>query len=221
MPAPQHRTNNRLAPIAETEPEENNGRWIGWSIYAFLALVGFCFGAWAGNQKPKTIEIVKNVPAENKPEPKPPEKREAEKKEPVIKAPEPMVIEPKPNIEPKIEPKPAPKIEPKPAPNASPEPKKPATVTAVSFEKEVLPIFRSKCWNCHGAVGKPKGGLDLRTLASIAKGGDNGDALKGGDLKNSLIWASIEDGAMPPADRDQLSDAEKMKIKNWILSGGK
>ena len=45
--------------------------------------------------------------------------------------------------------------------------------------------------------------------------------MKPGDLKASLIWASIEDEVMPPPDKTQLTAAEKLQIKNWILSGGK
>jgi hypothetical protein len=74
---------------------------------------------------------------------------------------------------------------------------------------------------CHGDTKGPKGGLDLRTLASIMKGGDGGPGFKAGDLKNSPIWASVDDGSMPPAGKEPLTDAEKKKIQDWILSGGK
>lgn len=218
---PTHRPTPRHS-LPDDEPMPSGERkWIGWTVYTVLALIGFCFGAWAGNQKPRTIEVVKAAPAETKPEPKKepeppkPEKKEPEppKKEPVaVKTPEPAT--------------PAVKTpEPKTPEPATPEPKKPEpkppSVVQVSFDKQILPIFRSKCLNCHGAIGKPKGDLDLRTLAAIAKGGKTGDALKPGDLKNSLIWASIEDEAMPPPDKTQLTEAEKTLIKNWILSGGK
>lgn len=218
-PAPLHHD------LPDLEPVEGGGKWIGWTVYVVLALIAFCFGAWAGNQKPKTIEVVKTVPekpAETKPEPKnaPEPKKEpvavVTPKAPEIKTPEPKMPETK-SPEPKMPETKTP--EPKPPEPKPPEPK--LVVKAVAFDKEVLPVFRSKCLNCHGAVGKPKGDLDLRTLAGIAKGGENGAALKPGDLKNSLIWASIEDGAMPPAGKEQLTEAEKTLIKDWILSGGK
>jgi periplasmic protein TonB len=201
--------------------------WIGYTAYAVLALVGFCFGAWAGNQRPKVVEVVKAAPAPAPVEPKPAEKKKTEKKEGAVAMPDPMPMpmpEPEPmkktEPEPKPESKPEPKPEPKkPEPKPSPEPKK--DVTAVSFEKEILPIFKAKCNLCHGDTKGIKGDLDLRTLAAIKKGGDNGDALVPGDLTKSLIWSSIVDEVMPPPDKPQLTEAEKTKIMNWILSGGK
>ena len=37
------------------------------------------------------------------------------------------------------------------------------------FEKEILPIFQSRCVACHGS-GEPMAGLDLETLGSLLKG---------------------------------------------------
>jgi len=202
-------------------PIQTGGNVVGWALYAMLALVGFCFGAWAGNQRPKVVEVVKTVPAETKPAP---EKKEPDKKDPpVVKQPDPTPMpEPKPKEPtPMVSPEPKPK-EPTPEPKPkepSPEPK--PMVTAVAFDKEIQPIFKSKCMLCHGDTKGVKGGLDLRTLASIKKGGESGDALVPGNLEKSIIWTSIMEGAMPPPDKPQLTDAEKMKIKNWILSGGK
>jgi hypothetical protein len=218
------RTRPPLDEFDEPPPfsRDNDGKWIGWAAYAVLALLAFCFGAWAGNFRPKVIEVVKNVPVEVKPEPKPEPKKEPEKK--IEPAPEPKkepmpTPEPKKEPEAKVEPKKEPTPEPKKKePEPSPEPK---PVVAVAFDKEILPIFKSKCMLCHGDTKSPKGGVDLRTLASIRKPADNGDALVPGNLMKSLIWATIDDGTMPPADKPQLTDAEKTKIKNWILSGGK
>lgn len=186
------------------------GKWIGWTVYAVLALIGFCFGAWAGNQKPRAIEVVKTAPAETKSEPK--------------KEPEPPKKEPEP---PKKETVAVKTPEPKAPVVKTPEPKKPepktapASVPETLFAKDVLPVFKSKCTICHGDSKGLKGDLDLRTLAAAKKGGETGPAIKPGDLKNSLIWTTIEDGAMPPPGKPPLTDAEKTIIKNWILSGGK
>lgn len=221
MPRPPVPVDDELS-VPHDSSSSDGGLLFGWSAFAVLALVGFCFGAWVGNQRPK--EIVKTVPAEVKTEPKvAPEKKEPPKaKEPEPEA-KPQGKEPGPEPKPKSkepEPEPKPKAkEPEPKPKEpSPEPK---TVTAVAFDKEILPIFKSKCMLCHGDTKGVKGGLDLRTIASIKKGGDSGDALVAGNLEKSLIWSTIEDGAMPPPDKPQLTDAEKKKIKDWILSGGK
>jgi protein TonB len=222
MPVSSHRSPSHRLPLDEVEPADTGGRMLGWAIYASIVLVGFVFGVVVGNMRPKTIEIVKTVPVEIKPEAKPAERKEPEKKEPekkevekknppVIKTPDPMTPEPK------AEPKPEPKAEPKVEPKKSPEAKAPE----VLFAKEIFPIMKSKCMICHGDTKGVKGGLDMKTLAAIKKGGDNGDALVPGDLKKSLIWTTIEDGAMPPPEKPQLTDKEKTLIKNWILSGGK
>jgi len=193
-----------------------SGRWIGWSLFGLVVFCGFVFGVVTGNMRPKEVvkEVVKNVPVEVKVEAKPkaPEKKQPE---PVaVKPPEPMPMATKP--EPKPEPKP--EIKPK-EPKAAPSPK----VPDVLFVKEVLPVFKAKCNLCHGDTKGIKGGLDLRMLASIKKGGDSGDALIPGDLKKSGIWERINDmdSPMPPPGKPELTANEKLLIKNWILSGGK
>ncbi len=216
-PSRQNTDSSFDEPLPSYARRDGGNKWIGWSAYAVLALVGFCFGAWAGNQRPKVIEVVKSAPEETKP----PEKKEPEKKEQEKKEPEPKIVTPAPKPAPMPKP-PDPKPEPKPPePKPKPPEPKPKPVTQVSFEKEILPIFRSKCNLCHGDTKGVKGGLELKTLASIAKGGDSGDALVPGKPDSSLIWTLIEDGSMPPPDKPQLTEAEKTKIKNWILSGGK
>ena len=215
-------------PLPNYARQDGGGAWIGWAAYAVMALVALCFGAWAGNFRDKGPDVAKHAKAETKPEvkllpekPAPEKKPEPEKKlDPMPEPKKEPMPEPKKEVEPKVEPKKEPTPEPKKKdPEPSPEP--PKNVTAVSFDKEIQPIFKSKCMICHGDTKGVKGGLDLRTLASIKKGGESGDALVAGNLMKSLIWGTIEDGAMPPADKPQLTDAEKTKIKNWILSGGK
>ena len=52
---------------------------------------------------------------------------------------------------------------------------------AVSFEKEILPIFAAKCQVCH-AGNLTEGKLDLSTYASMMKGGKRGiDIVAGKD----------------------------------------
>ena len=132
------------------------------------------------------------------------------------KKPEPKKLEPK-KPEPKKE---EPKKEEvkKPEPN-KPEPKKPEpkAVAAVPFAK-VSAIFKSNCLLCHGDP-TIKGGLDIRTVASIKKGGDSGPGIMPGVPAKSQLWMSIENGEMPPPNKPQLTEAEKKLIKDWIASG--
>src|SRR5262245_35239928 len=143
-----------------------NGHWIFGSLYAVLALVGFSIGIWAGAQKPKPPEVAETKKDEtDKPAPKPEPK-------PVVTPPQPQPTpQPQPQPQPEPEPKPEPKTEPK-AKDPDPKPKRPVVVTPPKPEikpvafKEVVPILRTYCFKCHGDVGKPKAGIDLRTVAA-------------------------------------------------------
>lgn len=87
-----------------------------------------------------------------------------------------------------------------------------------TFEKDILPLLKSRCFSCHG-IEQPKGKLDLRTRASMLKGGRNGPALVPGSLKESLIWINVSTDKMP-ADKQVVTDAEKSLLRRWILAGG-
>ena len=49
----------------------------------------------------------------------------------------------------------------------------PDTAAAASFAKDVLPIFESSCFKCHGG-DKTEKGLDLKTYASVMLGSQKG-----------------------------------------------
>lgn len=130
--------------------------------------------------------------------------------------------EPPKRAEPKPEPKPkptTPKTDPKPKPTepAKPEPPK---AEGISYVKQVFPIFKAKCLMCHGDPQR-KADVDLRTLASAVKGGSSGDGAVPGKLDKSALWLAIDDGSMPPAGKEKLTEAEKKLVKDWILSGAK
>src|SRR6056300_989635 len=57
----------------------------------------------------------------------------------------------------------------------------------LSFEKDIRPIFRAHCFDCHGATDELEGGLDLRLVRFIAKGGDSGPAIEIDDPNASLL----------------------------------
>ncbi|MBY0460302.1 MAG: c-type cytochrome [Gemmataceae bacterium] len=208
-------------PAPNAHSAKGQGRF--GSLYAALALVGFSFGVWAGASKPKPSEVAevkKDAPSPQpksqpqppvvNPEPKP---REPEP-EPKPKEPEPKAKEPEPKPK---EPEPKPKEpEPKPKP---PEPKT-VPVKTVVF-KEVEPVFRAYCNNCHGAgTGKPKGGVDLRSVASILKS----EAVKPGMPDKSTVYLTMtSDGSeqMPPAGNKKPTAAEIKLVHDWIASGAK
>ncbi len=111
----------------------------------------------------------------------------------------------------------------------------PTKVSAVDFEKEILPILDAKCMKCHetehtdatGKLKKPKGGLVLDTAEGIKKGGkEHGDKnLVAGKAADSRLYvvttlAISDEAAMPPEGKaDPLTDAEKELLKKWIDEG--
>ena len=68
----------------------------------------------------------------------------------------------------------------------------------LTFEADVRPIFRASCWQCHGEKTL-KGELDLRSLAGILKGGESGPVIVPGKPDESLLFAKVHDGEMPPS----------------------
>jgi uncharacterized membrane protein len=91
------------------------------------------------------------------------------------------------------------------------------------FEHAVLPILQARCVECHGPE-KVKGGLRLRTLAEIEKGGESGPAIvKGSSATSSLVkrlhLPLDDDERMPPKEKPQLSEAEIALIEYWIDRG--
>jgi mono/diheme cytochrome c family protein len=92
---------------------------------------------------------------------------------------------------------------------------------AVSFEKDVMPIFKASCVSCHKA-DKKKGKLDMSTYAELRKGGKQGDPVKAGDPAKSLLVEMIS-GKEPemPEKGDKLTEAQVKVISDWIKQGAK
>ena len=222
MPRPDRRDEWDDRPSDARPPRRKGSASFGATLLAaagfgLTLIVGGVIGFAAGRsprevEKPKPIEVADNTPPVVKPPVVQPPVTPPEPKPEVKKPPEPKK-EP-----PKKQPDPPKKVDP-PKP---PEPKTPPpSATAVSFQKEVFPIFKAKCNSCHGDVKGPKNDLDLRTLAGALKGGDNGAGAKPGKPDDSQIWLTIESGAMPPAGKEKLTAAEMKTIKDWILAGAK
>ena len=201
-----------------------NGHWIFGSIYAALALVGFGFGVWAGAPpKQKAPEVAEAKKEPEKPAPNPPAPKPQPAPAPVVPVIEPKKSEPAPKPEPKVkepepkktEPEPK-KPEPKPVVK-EPEPKKPERV--VTF-KDVQPIFRAYCNDCHGAsTGKPKGGVDLTSVAKMLK--SQGPPLVAGKPTDSTVYTSVKGGDMPPDGKKGPDEKELQLLYDWIAGGAK
>lgn len=90
----------------------------------------------------------------------------------------------------------------------------------LTFEKDIKPILRAHCLDCHGGVEGKKGKLDLRLVRTMVAGGESGPALEPGKVDDSYIVARIEDREMPPKGAG-LTPAELEKLKTWINQGAK
>lgn len=94
------------------------------------------------------------------------------------------------------------------------------------FALEVKPLFAEKCNACHGdEPDKIKGEFDMRTREAILKGGDYfaEDVLIAGKGEESFLYVlttrTEEDYEMPPKEADQLTEAQRWSIRDWINEG--
>jgi hypothetical protein len=87
-----------------------------------------------------------------------------------------------------------------------------------SFEKDIAPLLARRCLACHQG-DQPKGKLDLATKAGALRGGKHGHAIVPGRPDESLAWAHVESGHMPP--KKPLPDTEKALLKRWIAAGAR
>lgn len=81
-------------------------------------------------------------------------------------------------------------------------------------------LFQARCVKCHGPID-PKGALDLSSLASLAKGAEDGPVVVKGKLEESTLWRRIDDGDMPPGDAggEPLAESERAVVRHWIEQG--
>ena len=94
-----------------------------------------------------------------------------------------------------------------------------AEKVALTFEKDILPIFRAKCFRCHAGV-EPKGGLNLSQPSALLVGGESGAAIRIAAAESSLLYEKISSDEMPAAGQ-KLTAKEKGTIRSWINDGAK
>ena len=115
---------------------------------------------------------------------------------------------------------PAPMPDRKPIQPAPPDTPATERQSVPTFAANIQPIFQTKCFSCHGGTSK-KGGLDLRTHATLNRGGNSGSGVIPGKPSSSPVWTTIQSGQMPPRNRPQLTPAEQKLIRDWIAAGAK
>ena len=84
------------------------------------------------------------------------------------------------------------------------------------FEREISPIFESRCVACHGS-GEPMAGLNLETLESLLKGSTNGPVILQGWSDKSILIRQVSSRAMPPPGAaEPLDETQIRTLRNWI-----
>ena len=77
----------------------------------------------------------------------------------------------------------------------------PASPRQIDFVKNVQPILRKRCFECH-AAGNEEGGVNLGVRQRVFEGGNHGPVLAAGDSENSrlihLVAAFDKQDVMPP-----------------------
>ena len=62
----------------------------------------------------------------------------------------------------------------------------------LTFEGDIRPLFRTYCFDCHGATEKLSGQLDLRLVHFMEKGGDSGPAIVKGYAVGSYLLQRVK-----------------------------
>ena len=90
----------------------------------------------------------------------------------------------------------------------------------ILFERDVRPVLREYCLDCHGASETKEGGLDLRLVRFMVAGGDSGTAIHASNANDSLFLQRIVAGEMPPGEHKVPADKVEL-LRKWIEGGAK
>ena len=92
----------------------------------------------------------------------------------------------------------------------------------LTYDDDVKPIFRRRCFACHNA-SEMKSGLNLEAYPGVMKGGGSGDIVKPGRPSGSTLYLAVaqEGNGIPrmPLGGAKIPDAEISLIREWIQLG--
>lgn len=98
--------------------------------------------------------------------------------------------------------------------------REPAATRTPTFEGDVRPLLKAKCWSCHGEQTR-KAELALHTPEGIRKGSESGPVIVPGDAEKSLLFEMVRDGSMPPGQKNPLTKEEVETLRRWIDGGAR
>jgi mono/diheme cytochrome c family protein len=91
----------------------------------------------------------------------------------------------------------------------------------IDFIQQIRPIFKERCYECHGP-DQHESGLRLDKRQEALAGGDSGAAIVPGDATSGLLLKNIQsedaEQVMPPKG-DRLTEEQINFIKQWIEDG--
>ncbi len=96
-----------------------------------------------------------------------------------------------------------------------------AAADVINFERQIRPLLRARCAECHGSA-KQKGGLRLDARHAAFKGGDGGRVIVAGKSDKSELLNRLttdDPDARMPRNGRALSRNEIELIKRWIDQG--
>jgi mono/diheme cytochrome c family protein len=92
-----------------------------------------------------------------------------------------------------------------------------AKQAAVSFAKDVKPIFDQSCVKCHGG-DKTEIRLKLTSYAGVMAGSENGPVVLAGKAADSELIKQVLAGKMPKR-ANRLPDAQLKILQDWVNAG--
>src|SRR5258706_12135819 len=86
------------------------------------------------------------------------------------------------------------------------------SLSAQDFERDVRPLFVSKCQSCHNDKIRSSG-LSLASKSTLVEGGNRGPGL------DWILKAVRQDSGLKMPPGGKLSPAEIAKLEQWIVNG--
>src|SRR4051812_12681751 len=95
---------------------------------------------------------------------------------------------------------------------------------ATFFETKIRPLLADRCYDCHSAGKKQKGGLLLDSKSGWEHGGDSGPAILPRKPEASLLIKAVQwqdkDLQMPPEKAGgKLTDSQIADLAQWVKQG--
>jgi mono/diheme cytochrome c family protein len=91
----------------------------------------------------------------------------------------------------------------------------------LTYERDVRPILKRNCFQCHGEGEKVKGGVDLRLVRFMVKPSEEGNLpVVPGKPDESEMIKLLREGEMPKKAKP-LPEAQIATLEQWIRQGAK